>query len=170
MPAVDWAPVIPFWKHESLKQHLRELCGDGEDLQQEVVLRWLWTKEPGYIIRDFVCKVQSGDLTAKQCREAGVRTATIENNPEGFRNHVNNLRNPSFNANNYDQKECCLSGSIATDGKMLRVPAFNLRELKSVQYKGLMSERMPNCLLLTRLLDATPHAATFAAQDAAKLR
>lgn len=64
------------------------------------------------------------------------------------REHLECLRNSSFDPKGWDRKGYVLKGSsIRTDGRLLQFLAFKVKELQCVHYHRLAPDKMPNFLI-----------------------
>ncbi|KAF9179699.1 hypothetical protein BGZ51_006727, partial [Haplosporangium sp. Z 767] len=142
--------LILFWKSNALKKKLQELIGD-----QNYALRdaqeWLSLQEPGLLVARLLTDAGRGE--AHQRRKPGVGKSitaavrTISTNET--QEHLEFIRQPTFNPSIYDSKGYILRGSIRTDGFRLQLLAFKLKELKSVRYKRLPANVLPPRLTST---------------------
>ncbi|KAF9360179.1 hypothetical protein BGX26_010318 [Mortierella sp. AD094] len=145
-----------FWSRDKLQDKLKDLMApDFPSASRDkfnktwCVADWLPGKEPGYLIKRFVCDIGKEGLTVRQQGKAGHRAAIKQLSFQQLFNHINHLRQPSFDPRTYNEKEYVLCGSIRTNGHHLQLLAYKLRELQSVRYRRYKEELLPNRLLTT---------------------
>ena len=149
-----------------LKQRLCELA-----LQDNTVLynvrdldSWIGSKEPGFIIKHFICDVGSEGLTSRQRKKAGHRAAVRLWTLDDIRSHLQqflqedekkvkrNIKDDDeggFHPATYKEKRYVLRGSILTDGFRVKLLSFKLRELQDVRYRRWKEDRLPSRLTST---------------------
>ncbi|KAF9991453.1 hypothetical protein BGZ80_009116, partial [Entomortierella chlamydospora] len=96
-----------------------------------------------------ICDVAKEGLTVRQQGKAGHRAAIDLLSLQQLHDHVNELRQPSFDPRTYAKKGYVLRGSIRTNGNGLQLLAYKLRELQSVRYRRYKEELLPDRLLTT---------------------
>ncbi|KAF9919719.1 hypothetical protein FBU30_010621, partial [Linnemannia zychae] len=145
-----------FWSCSKLQAKLKDLMAidfpndpTNKFSKTWCVSDWLPGKEPGFLLKEFVCGVGREGLTVRQQGKAGHRAAIIQHSFQELFNHINNLRQRSFDPRTYNQKGYVLCGSIKTNGHCLQLLAYKLRELQSVRYRRYKNDLLPNRLLTT---------------------
>ncbi|KAF9536487.1 hypothetical protein EC957_010707 [Mortierella hygrophila] len=66
---------------------------------------------------------------------------------EGLLAHLGCLRAETFDPKKWHSKGYVLKGSIRTNGRLLQLLAFKLKELQSVRYRCVPEDRLPNPLV-----------------------
>jgi hypothetical protein len=145
-----------FWNRDKLQDKLKDLMApDFPSASRDkfnktwCVADWLPGKEPGFLIKKFVCDVGKEGLTVRQQGKAGHRAAIKQLSFQQLFDHINYLRQCTFDPRTYNEKEYVLRGSIRTNGHCLQLLAYKLRELQSVRYRRYKKELLPNRLLTT---------------------
>ncbi|KAF9111015.1 hypothetical protein BGX30_007799, partial [Mortierella sp. GBA39] len=155
-----------FWKREVLKQRLCELALQDSTViyNTEELDRWIGSKEPGFIIKHFICDVGSEGLTSRQKKKAGHRAAVRLWTLDDIRSHLQqflredekkvkkNIKDDDegeFHPDMYKEKGYVLRGSILTDGFRVKLLSFKLRELQDVRYRRWREDRLPSRLTST---------------------
>lgn len=110
---------------------------------------WLSCKEPGYLIKKLLTNLSLENLTVHQQGKAGYKGAIKLNLIDEIRNHLWPLKDKNFDPCQYNQKGYALHGSIQTDGYLLQLLAFKLKELQSMQYRQLPETKLPPQLTST---------------------
>ncbi|KAF9538389.1 hypothetical protein EC957_006861 [Mortierella hygrophila] len=156
-----------FWKREVLKQRLCELA-----LQDSTVIyntweldNWIGSKEPGFIIKHFICDVDSEGLTSRQ-KKAGHRAAVRLWTLDDTRSHLQqfllddetkvkkNIKDDDegeIHPAMYKEKGYVLRGSILTNGFRVKLLSFKLRGLQDVRYRRWREDRLPSRLTSTEI-------------------
>ncbi|KAF8924209.1 hypothetical protein BGZ58_002040, partial [Dissophora ornata] len=134
-----------FWRIPILKEKILGLarvhfpgCTSKED-----AIYWLGDREPGYIVKRFLCDVAPDGLSVRQRGKAGYRGAVQLMSMDQIRDHLQHIREPDFEPSTYATKGYLLRGSICTDGFELQLSGFKLKELQSVRYKRLPEDKLP---------------------------
>ncbi|KAG9063257.1 hypothetical protein KI688_004861 [Linnemannia hyalina] len=140
-----------FWKRKPLRERLEEL-GRQDHTQitsTNDLETWIGGKEPGYIIKHFVCDVAPHGLTSRQRKKAGHRAAIrlLPLNEIGA--HLDVVKDKHLDPSQYKEREYLLRGSIRADGFRVQLLAFKLRELQDVRYRRLPENRLPPRLTST---------------------
>ncbi|KAG0356675.1 hypothetical protein BGX24_006357, partial [Mortierella sp. AD032] len=158
-----------FWKRDVLKEMLLRLAQQDDtplyttnDLET-----WIGSKEPGFIIKRFLCDTGAEGLTSRQRKKAGHRAAVKMWSLDEVRMHLEQFKKKKerkgkkavkdkeddeeeeFNPVTYDQKGYVSRGSIRTDGFRIQLLAFKLRELQAVRYRHLEERLLPDKLTST---------------------
>lgn len=135
-----------FWKRPLLKQRLVELALSDEDsttLKSTPDLEnWIGGLEPGVIIKNFVCDIDPVGLSNRQKRKAGHRGAIKLLSLDQIRDHLQLVEETK--PKDYHQKGYIPQGSIRTDGFLVQVMTFKLRERQDARFKRLAEEDMPS--------------------------
>ena len=103
----------------------------------------------GHLTQMFVTKVGTGGLTLRQQNKAGPETAVEDLSLEDVKEHINLLREKSFDPRNYKGRGYIMRGSLKTDGNELQILVHKKRELLGVRYKRFPDSLLPNRLLST---------------------
>jgi hypothetical protein len=119
-------------------------------------LDWITKVAPGRLITTFLSDI--GLPPAKN--DKGFRKSTLIMDKVAMREHLERLRDSSFDPKGWDRKGYVLKGSIRTDGRLLQLLAFKVKELQCVRYRRLAPDKMPN--LLTSPVGGTTHFLTEA--------
>lgn len=140
-----------FWKREPLKKRLTDLVAqDGSPTKAlSDIEGWIAGKGPGFIIKQFIADVAPQVKTSRQRRKAGHRGAVKLLTLEQIKSHLTAVQDKWVDPINYATKGYILRGSIRTDGFLLQVPAYKLRELQSVRYRRLEPAKLPPKLTST---------------------
>ena len=113
------------------------------------VAYWLSDREPGYIIKRFLCNVAPEGLSVRQRGKAGYRGAVQLMSLEQIKGHIENIRRPDFEPMDYTTKGYLLRGSIRTNGFDLQLLGFKLKELQCVRFRRLPEAKLPPRLTST---------------------
>ncbi|KAG0303305.1 hypothetical protein BGZ98_006802 [Dissophora globulifera] len=116
------------------------------------VSNWMPGVDPGLLIKAFICNIAPKDdptVTACQKRKSGHLAAIELCSLDRLKDHVNMLRQRTFDPQQYDAKGYFLRGSIRTNGHRLQLIAYKLRELQSVCFRRYKTNVLPNRLLST---------------------
>ncbi|KAF9980298.1 hypothetical protein BGZ79_006356, partial [Entomortierella chlamydospora] len=126
------------WKHDAARDYLKDLmAADFPSASRDsfnltwCIRDWLPGKDPGFVIKKVICDVAKEGLTVRQQGKAGHRAAIDLLSLQQLHDHVNELRQPSFDPRTYAKKGYVLRGSIRTNGNGLQLLAYKLRELQS---------------------------------------
>jgi len=145
-------------KRDELHPILKKLIGYTDQqrrlTQTELTQDWLSVQAPGVLIQRLIAPVDprtpDGDrLRGRQKKEASVAAAVKVVEPEEMRAHINTLRGDGFDPRTYQEKGYFLCGSIKTDGYLLQLLAYKVRELSSVKFKRYRTDVLPDRLLTT---------------------
>ena len=114
-------------------------------------LSWLSKTTPGRLITTFVSDV---GISAGKHHKGFRRSTTImgvdgKNGKEGLREHIRCLRAEAFDPKEWYGKGYVLKGSIRTDGRLLRLLAFKVKDLQSFRYRRVLEDKLPNPLVTT---------------------
>ncbi|KAG0019442.1 hypothetical protein BGZ80_005807 [Entomortierella chlamydospora] len=144
-----------FWHWPTLKIKIRHMMAEDHWFQKPTIvpaladaMNWLTTIAPGRIITTFVSDV---GLPASN-RDRGFRKSTVvmdidsKNGEEGLRGHLNRLRSESFDPREWTGNGYIHKGAILTDGHLLELHAFKVKELQSVRYRRFPDGKLPNSL------------------------
>jgi len=138
-----------FWKRELLRTKLQDMVSPdypgtaASRLSLADVTSWIGTKEPGFLIKRLLSDVAKEGLTIRQRGKAGHKAAVKLMSLKQIRQHIEPLRQPSFDPEGYGTKGYILRGSIRTDGFRIQLLAFKLKELQSVRYRRLPDNVLP---------------------------
>jgi len=156
-----------FWSNPVLKSWLSELVlfEDGTKPALGDIEGWLSAQGPGQIISRLLTdigRVEDGDPKGKSSalrKSKAMRKRRHRKGPRAFnaitmdqramRRHLSKLREPDFDPRSYTDKGYTLYGSIRTDGFRLQLLSFKLGELKSVRYRRLPDEVLPDRMTST---------------------
>jgi hypothetical protein len=108
-------------------------------------LDWLTQVAPGRIITSFVSDV--GHPVSKHNK--GYRRSTVAMDIGGLREHLGHLRSETFNPREWTGKGYIHKGAFRTDGNLLQLLAFKVKELQSVRYRRVPDNKVPNPLTTT---------------------
>ncbi|KAG0346950.1 hypothetical protein BGZ54_005064, partial [Gamsiella multidivaricata] len=101
------------------------------------------TKEPGFLIKNFVADIDPKGLKARQKRRAGRRAKIKLRSLKKLKKHLQQLEEPGFQTRDYVENGYISRGSLMTDGLGLYLSVFKLKELQSVRYRRLPDDRLP---------------------------
>ncbi|KAG0256544.1 hypothetical protein BGZ95_005465, partial [Linnemannia exigua] len=123
-----------------------EYFSDPETAPAQVdAMDWSMTKPPGFLLTQFVTDVGRPETaTAKDAR--GYRRNTRLMDSTDLKEHLQDNIHPEFDANTYNNHGFVLKGSFKTNGHLIQLTAFKLRELQSVRYRRLAVDKMPDAL------------------------
>ncbi|KAF9284831.1 hypothetical protein BGZ88_009765 [Linnemannia elongata] len=141
-----------FWKHDSLKQKLINLALLDQDDPTTVTSTndletWIGGKEPGFIIKHFVCDIDPTGLSNRQKRKTGHRGAINLRSLSEIGDHLQFVEHTK--PKDYHQKGYIPQGSIRTDGFRIQILAFKLRERQDARFKRLPEDDLPPRLTTT---------------------
>ncbi|KAF9130429.1 hypothetical protein BGX30_013492 [Mortierella sp. GBA39] len=116
---------------------------------QADALNWLAQTTPGCLITTFLTDVGlPPDKHDKGHRKVTtVMDMDSKNGKEGLREHLGCLRAETFDPKEWHGKGYVLKGSIRTNGRLLQLLAFKLKELQSVRYRRVPEDKLPNPLV-----------------------
>ncbi|KAI8606022.1 hypothetical protein EDD21DRAFT_79589 [Dissophora ornata] len=140
-----------FWKRPLLKQRLVELALSDEDstiLTSTIDLEaWIGGREPGFIIKSFISDIDPVGLSNRQKRKAGNRGAIKLLSLDQIQNHLQLVEETK--PKDYHRSGYIPQGSIRTDGFLVQILAFKMRERQDARFKRLAEEDMPPRLTTT---------------------
>ena len=149
-----------FWHWSTLKDKIRRMMVEDHYFQDPAIvptqtdaLNWLTNTTPGRLVTTFLADV---GLTPDK-HDKGYRKVTTvmdmdmdsKDGKEGLREHLGCLRAETFEPKEWHGKGYILKGSIRTNGRLLQVLAFKLKELQSVRYHRVPENKLPNPLVTT---------------------
>ncbi|KAF9150241.1 hypothetical protein BGX20_005754, partial [Mortierella sp. AD010] len=121
-----------FWQWPTLKEKIRNMMVEDRYFRnpttvpsQQDMLDWLITIAPGRIVTAFVSDI--GLPAGKNDR--GFRKSTVVMDKEGLKEHLKVLRSESFEPREWTGKGYIHKGTIQTNGRLLQILAFNVKEL-----------------------------------------
>jgi len=140
-----------FWKQGSLKGELQAMAYQDSTLVTSTndLDSWIGGKEPGFLIKRFLCDVDPSGLSSRGRKKAGYRAAVKLWSLDEIRIHLDVVKSPSLDPVSYNRKGYVLRGSIRTDGFRILLLAFKLRELQDVRFRRLPENRLPPRLTST---------------------
>ncbi|KAF9125383.1 hypothetical protein BGW39_007435 [Mortierella sp. 14UC] len=140
-----------FWKRELLRERLKELARQDHTLITSTtdLDKWISEKEPGFIIKHFLCDVAPQGLTSRERKKAGHRAAVKLLSLNEIGAHLDVVKDKCLDPSQYQERGYVLRGSIRTDGFRVQLLAFKLRELQDVRYRRLPENRLPPRLTST---------------------
>ncbi|KAF8918499.1 hypothetical protein BGZ58_004848, partial [Dissophora ornata] len=140
-----------FWKRDPLKERLQQLALQDNTHATSItdIDTWIRGKEPGFIIKNFVCAVAPQGLTSRQRKKAGHRACVKMLSLDQIRRHLDVVKSPLLVPAQYKEKGYVLRGSIRTNGFRVQLLGFKLRELQDVRYRRLDENRLPSRLTST---------------------
>ncbi|KAG9061132.1 hypothetical protein KI688_007762 [Linnemannia hyalina] len=141
-----------FWKRDLLKQRLVDLASLDQDDPTTITSTndletWIGGKEPGFIIKHFVCDIDPTGLSNRQKRKTGHRAAINLRSLSGIRDHLQFVEQTK--PKDYHQKGYIPHGSIRTDGFRVQILAFKLRERRDARFRRLPEDDLPPRLTTT---------------------
>ncbi|KAF9316077.1 hypothetical protein BGZ91_005633 [Linnemannia elongata] len=140
-----------FWKRPLLKQRLVELALLDEDITTLTSIKdledWIGGREPGVIIKHFISDIDPVGLSNRQKRKAGHRRAISLISLDQIRDHLKLVEETK--PRDYHQGGYIPQGSIRTDGFLVQVLTFKLRERQDARFKRLAEEDMPSRITTT---------------------
>ncbi|KAK5828979.1 hypothetical protein F5H01DRAFT_12584 [Linnemannia elongata] len=141
-----------FWKRDSLRQRLVELASLDQDNPATVTSTndletWIGGKEPGFIIKNFVCDIDPTGLSNRQRRKTGHRAAINLRSLSEIQDHLQFVERTK--PKDYHQKGYIPHGSLRTDGFRLQLTAFKLRERQDARFRRLPEDDLPPRLTTT---------------------
>ncbi|KAG0037853.1 hypothetical protein BGZ83_003293, partial [Gryganskiella cystojenkinii] len=116
---------------------------DGLYTTVEEVRLWIGTKEPGFLIKNFVSNINPAGLTGRAKRRAGRRAKIELMSLDNLKNHQESLDRPDFLPSTYSKNGYISRGTVLTDGFGLYLLAFKLKELQSVRFRRLPDDCLP---------------------------
>ncbi|KAF8916938.1 hypothetical protein BGZ58_005189, partial [Dissophora ornata] len=118
---------------------------------QTDALNWLAKTAPGRLVTTFLSDVglPPGKHDKGYRKETTVLDMDGKDGKEGLREHLGCLRAETFDPKEWHGKGYVLRGSIRTDGRLLQLLAFKLKELQSVRYRRVPDDKLPNPLVTT---------------------
>lgn len=147
-----------FWSWPTLKDKIRRMMSEDRYFQDPAIvpsqadaLEWLARTTPGRLVITFLSDVG----LPPDKHDKGYRKATTvmdvdgKDGKEGLREHLECLRTETFDPKEWRGKGYVLKGSIRTNGRLLQLLAFKLKELQCVRYRRVPEDRLPNPLLTT---------------------
>ncbi|KAF8939596.1 hypothetical protein BGZ58_009202 [Dissophora ornata] len=151
--------VLPlFWHWPTFKEKIRRMMAEDRYFQDPAIvpaladaLDWLVKTTPGRFVTTFLTDV---GLPPNK-HDKGYRKMTTvmdldgKGGKVGLREHLGYLRAETFDPMEWRGKGYVLKGSILTDGRLLQLLAFNLKELQSVRYRRVPEDKLPNPLVNT---------------------
>ncbi|KAK5815552.1 hypothetical protein F5H01DRAFT_405658 [Linnemannia elongata] len=147
-----------FWSWPTLKDKIRRMMNEDRYFQDPAIvpsqadaLDWLARTTPGRLITSFLSDV---GLPPDKHDKGYRKTTTVmdmdgKGGKEGLREHLKCLRAETFNPRDWHNKVYVLKGSIRTNGRLLQLLAYKLKELQSVRYRRIPENKAPNPLLTT---------------------
>ncbi|KAF9903118.1 hypothetical protein EC991_004144 [Linnemannia zychae] len=110
---------------------------------------WLDSKEPGFLIKMLLADVGPKNLTSRQRGKAGYREAIKLHTMADIREHLDPLRQDTFDPRHYDLKGYAFRGLIRTDGYRLQLLGFKLKELQRCRFNRACRYPLPPRLTST---------------------
>ncbi|KAG0281211.1 hypothetical protein BGZ97_009305, partial [Linnemannia gamsii] len=147
-----------FWHWPTLKEKIRRMIVEDHYFQDSTIvpsqvdaLEWLAKTTPGRLVTTFISDV---GLPPDKSNKGYRKTTTImdidsTDGKEGLREHLRSLRAEMFDPKEWHGKGYVLKGSIRTNGRLLQLLAFKLKELQSVRYRRVPEDKLPNTLVTT---------------------
>ena len=134
-----------FYKKDGvLKKRIMDLAArDGRYTTIAEIQSWIGTKEPGFLIKNFVADIDPKGLKGRQKRKAGRRSKIELLSLGDLKRHLESLDKPDFLPSAYSKNGYISRGSVLTDGFGLYLLAFKLKELQSVRFRRLPDDRLP---------------------------
>lgn len=144
-----------FWSDEALRSLLRLYAKADfptlefvEQVTQADVVLWLSRMEPGYLITKLLSDI-GGYTPGERKKLKNYHRSTLMMPIDQMKEHIDDIRNDTFEPNAYNKRGYVLRGSIRTDGFRLQLLAFKLNELNAVKYRRLPPEKLPSRLTST---------------------
>ncbi|KAG9071286.1 hypothetical protein KI688_005497 [Linnemannia hyalina] len=147
-----------FWAWPVLKDKIRSMIIKDRFFQDPTInpsqadaLNWLTSTTPGRFVTTFLSDV---GLPPNKHDKGFRKTTTImdmdgKDGKEGLREHLGCLRAEKFDPKEWHGKGYVLKGSIHTNGRLLQLLAFKLKEIQSVRYRRFPENKLPNALVTT---------------------
>ncbi|KAF9551308.1 hypothetical protein EC957_009192 [Mortierella hygrophila] len=144
-----------FWHWPALKDKIRRMMVEDRYFQDPAIvpaqadsLNWLTKTTTDRLVTTFLTDVGlPPDKHDKGYRK--VITAMDVDGKEGLQEHRGCLRAETFDPKEWDGKGYVLKGSIWTNGRLLQLLEFKLKELQSARYRRVPEDRLPNPLVTT---------------------
>ncbi|KAG0251742.1 hypothetical protein BGZ95_006820 [Linnemannia exigua] len=122
--------AIFFRRRPLLKQRLVDLALSDEDSTTLTSVsdleNWIGGREPGFIIKNFISDIDTVGLSNRQRRKTGHREATKLLSMSQIRDHLQFVKETK--PKDYYRSGYIPQGSIRTNGLLVQVMAFKLRE------------------------------------------
>lgn len=133
------------WKRRLLRERMEELAREDHTLITSAtnLEAWISGKEPGYVIKQFICDVAPQGLTNRQRKMVGHRAAVRLLSLNEIGAHLDVVKDKNLDPSQYKERGYVLRGSIRTNGFRVQLIAFKLRELQDVRYRRLPENRLP---------------------------
>ncbi|KAF8928787.1 hypothetical protein BGZ47_001441, partial [Haplosporangium gracile] len=147
-----------FWSWPTFKDKIRRMMVEDRYFQDPAIvpaqadaLNWLTKTTPGRLVTTFLTDVGlPSDKHDKGYRKVtAIMDLDGKNGKEGLREHLACLRAETFDPKEWHGRGYILRGSIRTNGRLLQVLAFKLKELQSVRYRRVPENKLPNPFLTT---------------------
>ncbi|KAG0263475.1 hypothetical protein BG011_008768 [Mortierella polycephala] len=129
----------------ALKAKLQELIGD-QNYALADAQGWLSLQEPGFLVARLLTDMGRGEEHQRRkpgaCKSfiTAVRTLSTDE----IQDHLEFIRQPTFDPSTYNSKGYILRGSLQTDGFRLQLLAFKLKEPRRILQSGCEAEgRLP---------------------------
>ncbi|KAF9546940.1 hypothetical protein EC957_009105 [Mortierella hygrophila] len=106
-------------------------------------------KEPGHIIKYFICDVAPQGLTSRQRKKAGHRTAVRLLSLNEIGAHLDVIKDKHLDPSQYKERGYLLRSSIRTNGFRVQLLAFKLGGLPDIRYRRLPENCLPPRLTST---------------------
>ncbi|KAG0259531.1 hypothetical protein BG011_002579 [Mortierella polycephala] len=159
--------IAIFWKDKGLRELLQSLArpefpSTPHPSLQDMYL-WISDKEPGYLITTILMDVR-GYSEGQRKKQRGYWRSTMKMSVQEMKHHLEDIRDKDFSPADYSKRGYVLRGSIRTDGFLLQLLAFIVKELTPnyAKYKTIKAEATTltaSNALLTRTKARRPPAA-----------
>jgi len=138
-----------FWQDDALQYQLRMYAQADfpsaeyiEQISQPDIGMWVSRKGPGHLITKLITDI-GGYTPGERKRLKDYRRSTLVMPLDKIREHIEAIRDDTFDPNTYKESGYVLRGSIRTDGFRLQLLAFKLNELNAVKYRRLPADKLP---------------------------
>jgi hypothetical protein len=116
-----------FWKQRLLKERLEELAHQDHThiTSTNDLETWISGKEPGYLIKHFICDVAPQGLTSSQREKAGRRAAVRLLSLDEIGAHLDVVKDKNLDPLQYKERGYVLRGSVRTNGFRVQLLALS---------------------------------------------
>ncbi|KAF9354125.1 hypothetical protein BGX34_011191, partial [Mortierella sp. NVP85] len=138
--------ITVFWKDNELQKFLRNCARPTFPSVRNPALGamkiWLAGQKPGYLIAKLLTDIGTFNETQRK-KKRGYARNTWSLSREEMISHLNGIRHPDFELDDYTAQAYVLKGSIKTDGFQLQLLALKVRELNAVKFRRLHESKLP---------------------------